>query len=117
MTSFHEKVFKNREISAWLVQRAETYKAIVLTVDMPQLGRREMAIKNKMIAPQLQNLEGFISTEVVTDKGSGPEAFANSNFDSSLCWKMVVAYGNISMTPGVKLHTSDFPNPPRRELL
>lgn len=88
------KVFRNREVSAWLVQRAERsgYKAIVVTVDTPKLGRREKDIKNKwddeilcsspekeqhnhlishifmycrMIAPQLKNLEGFMSTEVV----------------------------------------------------
>lgn len=45
----HEKVFRNREVSAWLVQRAERsgYKAIVVTVDTPKLGRREKDIKNK----------------------------------------------------------------------
>ncbi|KAH9625260.1 hypothetical protein KSS87_022170 [Heliosperma pusillum] len=82
-----------RKLSAWLIQRAERsgYKAIVLTVDTPRLGRREADIKNKMIAPQLKNLEGFMSTEIVTDKGSGPEAFANSTFDSSLSWKIILA--------------------------
>ena len=49
MKLFHLKVFKNREVSAWLVQRAERsgYKAIVVTVDTPKLGRREVDIKNK----------------------------------------------------------------------
>lgn len=86
---FQLYVFKNREVSAWLVKRAERsgYKAIVVTVDTPRVGRREKDIKNKMIAPQVKNLEGLMSTEVVPDKGSGPEAFANSTFDSSLSWK------------------------------
>ncbi|KNA06075.1 hypothetical protein SOVF_184480 [Spinacia oleracea] len=86
---FQLYVFKNRQLSAWLVQRAEKsgYKAIVLTVDTPKLGRREADIKNKMIAPQVKNLEGFMSTEVVNDKGSGPQAFANSYYDSSFSWK------------------------------
>ena len=49
MPPFHEKVFKNREVAAWLVKRAENsgYKAIVVTVDTPRLGRREADIKNK----------------------------------------------------------------------
>ncbi|XVF74275.1 hypothetical protein PTKIN_Ptkin13bG0097100 [Pterospermum kingtungense] len=45
-------VYKRRDISANLVQRAERcgYKAIVLTVDAPRLGRR-------MVAPQLRTLK------------------------------------------------------------
>ncbi|KAE8675324.1 Peroxisomal (S)-2-hydroxy-acid oxidase GLO4 [Hibiscus syriacus] len=42
-------VYKRRDISAKLVQRAESngYKAIVLTVDCPRIGRRESDVKNK----------------------------------------------------------------------
>nr|POF00026.1 peroxisomal (s)-2-hydroxy-acid oxidase glo4 [Quercus suber] len=42
-------VYKSRDVSAQLVQRAERngYKAIVLTVDVPRLGRREADIKSK----------------------------------------------------------------------
>ncbi|KAL2933069.1 Peroxisomal [Bienertia sinuspersici] len=98
---FQLYVMKNREVSAWLVQRAEKsgYKAIVVTVDTPKLGRREADIKNKMIAPQLKNLEGFMSTEVVNDKGSGPEAFANNNFDASFCWKDIDWLKSITKLP------------------
>lgn len=44
-----KQVYQNREVSATLVRRAEKYgfKAIVLTVDTPRLGRREKDIKNK----------------------------------------------------------------------
>nr|KJB66835.1 hypothetical protein B456_010G174000 [Gossypium raimondii] len=64
-------VYKRRDISANLVQRAERcgYKAIVLTVDSPRLGRREKDIKNKMVNPQLKNFEGLVSTQVSTDIG------------------------------------------------
>ncbi|TQE08673.1 hypothetical protein C1H46_005657 [Malus baccata] len=64
-------VFKRRDISAQIVRRAEEngYKAIVLTVDAPRSGRREADIKNKMVAPQLRNFEGLISTKVDTDIG------------------------------------------------
>ncbi|XP_056162806.1 peroxisomal (S)-2-hydroxyacid oxidase GLO3-like [Syzygium oleosum] len=42
-------VYKRLDITARLVQRAETSgcKAVVLTVDVPRLGRREADIKNK----------------------------------------------------------------------
>ena len=50
-----EQVYKNRDVAAQLVQRAERngYKAIVLTVDAPMLGRREADIKNKQILSPL----------------------------------------------------------------
>ncbi|XP_056162849.1 peroxisomal (S)-2-hydroxyacid oxidase GLO4-like [Syzygium oleosum] len=46
---FQIYVYKRRDITARLVQRAERSgsKAIVLTVDVPRLGRREADIKNK----------------------------------------------------------------------
>ncbi|KAK3022129.1 hypothetical protein RJ639_045268 [Escallonia herrerae] len=82
-------VYKRRDITALMVQRAARngFKALILTVDTPRLGRREADIKNKMIAPQLKNFEGLLSTEVVTDKGSNLEAFASGIFDASLCWE------------------------------
>ncbi|KAI9397696.1 hypothetical protein POPTR_003G069400v4 [Populus trichocarpa] len=86
---FQLYVYKRRDIAVNLVQRAEKsgYKAIVLTADVPRLGRREADIKNKMIVPQLKNLEGLMSTEVVSVKGSNFEAYANETIDSSLCWR------------------------------
>ncbi|KAL9274264.1 Peroxisomal (S)-2-hydroxyacid oxidase GLO4-like protein [Drosera capensis] len=94
-------VFKKREVSASLVQRAERsgYKAIVLTVDTPRLGRREADIKNKMISPQLKNFDGLVSTEVSTEEGSGIEALALRAFDSSLCWKDIGWLRSITKLP------------------
>ncbi|KAI3455649.1 hypothetical protein Pfo_012312 [Paulownia fortunei] len=97
----HKQVYKRREISALMVQRAERngFKAIILTVYAPRLGRREADIKNKMIAPQLKNFEGLISIEVVFDKGSKIEAFASRTFDDSLCWKDIVWLKSITRLP------------------
>ncbi|GKD81143.1 peroxisomal (S)-2-hydroxy-acid oxidase GLO4-like protein, partial [Tanacetum coccineum] len=63
---FQLYILNRRDISALMVKRAETngFKAILLTVDTPRLGRREADIKNKMIAPQLKNFEGLMSTEI-----------------------------------------------------
>lgn len=43
------KVYKDRSVVTQLVRRAERagFKAIVLTVDTPRLGRREADIKNR----------------------------------------------------------------------
>ncbi|XP_050232305.1 peroxisomal (S)-2-hydroxyacid oxidase GLO4-like [Mercurialis annua] len=95
---FQLYVYKQRDIAATLVQRAEKYgyKAIVLTVDTPKYGRREADIKNKLIVPQLKNLEGLLS--IPTDKGSGLKAF-NDTLDSSLCWKDIGWLKSITNLP------------------
>ncbi|EEF33208.1 peroxisomal (S)-2-hydroxyacid oxidase GLO4 [Ricinus communis] len=94
-------VYKRRDISAQLVQRAERngYKAIVLTVDAPRLGRREADIRNKMVAPQLKNFEGLISTEVASNEGSNLEVFAKETFDASMSWKDISWLRSITSLP------------------
>ncbi|KAK6914655.1 FMN-dependent dehydrogenase, partial [Dillenia turbinata] len=98
---FQLYVFKRRDITAQLVQRAERngYKALVLTADTPRLGRREADIRNKMISPQLKNFEGLLSTEVVTDRGSNLEAFTLGNFDASFSWKDIEWLKSITNLP------------------
>ncbi|XP_039034441.1 peroxisomal (S)-2-hydroxy-acid oxidase GLO4-like [Hibiscus syriacus] len=98
---FQIYVYKKRDITATLVQRAERcgYKAIVLTVDTPRLGRREKDIKNKMVAPQLKNFEGLITTAVSSDDGSNIEAFAKSTFDASFSWKDIGWLRSITNLP------------------
>ncbi|CAD5323019.1 unnamed protein product [Arabidopsis thaliana] len=94
-------VYKRRDVTAQIVKRAEKagFKAIVLTVDVPRLGRREADIKNKMISPQLKNFEGLVSTEVRPNEGSGVEAFASSAFDASLSWKDIEWLRSITKLP------------------
>ncbi|KAM1165109.1 hypothetical protein ACFX13_025176 [Malus domestica] len=98
---FQIYVYKRRDISAQMVRRAEKngYKAIVLTADTPRLGRREADIKNKMVAPQLRNFEGLISTEVDSDEGSNLEAYAKGTFDASLCWEDIGWLKSITNLP------------------
>ncbi|XP_041017955.1 peroxisomal (S)-2-hydroxy-acid oxidase GLO4-like [Juglans microcarpa x Juglans regia] len=98
---FQLYVYKRRDIAAALVHRAEEngYKALVLTVDVPRLGRREADIKNKMIAPRLKNLEGLLSIEVDSNSGSNLEAYAKETMDASLCWKDVEWLRSITNMP------------------
>ncbi|WCJ39364.1 Glycolate oxidase 2 [Euphorbia peplus] len=98
---FQLYVYKRRDIATKLVQRAERngYKAIVLTADTPRLGRREADIKNRMIVPQLKNLEGLFSIEVESEKGSKLEAYANETFDATLSWKDVTWLKSITNLP------------------
>ncbi|VVA97584.1 unnamed protein product [Arabis nemorensis] len=94
-------VYKRREVTAQMVKRAEKagFKAIVLTVDVPRLGRREADIKNKMISPKLRNFEGLFSTEVRPSEGSGVEAFASRALDASLNWKDIEWLRSITKLP------------------
>ncbi|OMP14182.1 FMN-dependent dehydrogenase [Corchorus olitorius] len=98
---FQLYVYKRRDISAKLVHRAEHngYKAIVLTADSPRLGRREADVKNKLIVPQLKNLEGLLSTTFASDGGSGLEALAKGTIDASLCWEDIRWLKSITNLP------------------
>ncbi|XP_030971849.1 peroxisomal (S)-2-hydroxy-acid oxidase GLO4-like isoform X2 [Quercus lobata] len=89
---FQLYVYKNRDVATQLVQRVERngYKAIVLTVDVPMLGRREADIKNKMIVPPLKNIEGLVSTEVNNGVGT---------LDASLCWRDIGWLRSITNLP------------------
>ncbi|KAG5248790.1 hypothetical protein OIU76_004522 [Salix suchowensis] len=98
---FQLYVLKRRDIAVNLVQRAEKsgYKAIVLTADRPRRGRKEADIKNKMNLPQLKNLEGLISIEVFSDKGSNTKPYTNEIFDSSFCWRDIAWLKSITNLP------------------
>ncbi|KAF5787953.1 putative (S)-2-hydroxy-acid oxidase [Helianthus annuus] len=98
---FQLYVYKRRDISALMVKRAEAngFKAILLTVDTPKMGHREADIKNKMIAPQLKNFEGLMSTTVDNSEGSNLEAFTSSSLDPSLSWKDIAWLKSITQLP------------------
>ncbi|XP_020586327.1 peroxisomal (S)-2-hydroxy-acid oxidase GLO4-like [Phalaenopsis equestris] len=94
-------VYKQRYVSAKVVQRAEScgFKAILLTVDTPRLGRREADIKNKMVAIKLGNLEGLLSVDVNDEGSSNLQAFANGTLDPSLSWKDIAWLKSITKLP------------------
>ncbi|XP_031375405.1 peroxisomal (S)-2-hydroxy-acid oxidase GLO4-like [Punica granatum] len=98
---FQLNIFKRRDLSALVVRRAERnrFKAIVLTVDTPRLGRREADIRNKMVAPQVKNFEGLLPTDVVSDKGSDLQAYAEATFDPSFSWKDIEWLRSITNLP------------------
>ncbi|KAF3451995.1 hypothetical protein FNV43_RR08091 [Rhamnella rubrinervis] len=98
---FQLYVYKRRDITAQLVQRAEKsgFKALVLTVDVPRLGRREADIKNKMVAPQLRNLEGLISTTLDSGDGSRLTTYIKETMDASFCWEDIGWLRSITSLP------------------
>jgi 4-hydroxymandelate oxidase len=59
---FQLYVFRDRAISASLVQRAEAAgcKAVVLTVDVPMPGQRERDVRNRLTLPDHLSLKNLL---------------------------------------------------------
>ena len=89
---FQLYVFKDRAVTASLVQRAEAAgcKAIVLTVDVPVLGKRERG-RNRFTLPDHLSLKNILPAgrqELPKNvAGSGMAAYVGSLFDAALTWK------------------------------
>eukprot|EP00253_Pinus_taeda_P004320 PITA_04320 len=101
---FQLYVHKDRYVVAQLVRRAENagFKAIVLTVDTPRLGRREADIRNRFSLPPhltLKNLEGLDLGTLEKTGGSGLASYAANQIDRSLSWKDVKWLQTITNLP------------------
>ncbi|MED6124295.1 Peroxisomal (S)-2-hydroxy-acid oxidase glo5 [Stylosanthes scabra] len=101
---FQLYVFQDRNTVIQLVKRAEKagFKAIVLTVDRPVLGRKEGDIKNRFRLPahySLGNLEEPITGK--KDETGGCVQFCHilGEFDPSLNWKDVKWLQTITSLP------------------
>jgi 4-hydroxymandelate oxidase len=86
---FQLYIYKDREITAELVKRAEAAgaEAIVLTVDAPGLGTRERDIRNRFSLPKglaIENLSPLGKGTTPEVKGSGLAAYVRDNFKSDL---------------------------------
>ncbi len=89
---FQLYVTKNREIAQSLVRDAEAlgFAALVLTVDAPQLGKREADERNKFHLPphlKLAILEKFSRFQVTSSEGSGLLKLFSDQIDASLEWE------------------------------
>ncbi|MCO5613000.1 hypothetical protein L7F22_067273 [Adiantum nelumboides] len=91
---FQLYVMKDRNVVTQLVRRAERarFKAIVLTVDTPRLGRREADIRNRFALPPhltLKNFEGLElgKMERTSKSESGLASYTANQVDRSLSWK------------------------------
>jgi 4-hydroxymandelate oxidase len=86
---FQLYVFKDRAISASLVKRAEVAgcKAIVFTVDVPLLGRRERDVRNQFELPDDISVRNLL-----------PEGLQDL-FDPALTWKDIEWLAGITTLP------------------
>ena len=86
---FQLYIYKDREITRALVQRAEAAgaEAIVLTVDAPGLGTRERDMRNRFTLPEglaVENLAPLGKGKMPEVSGSGLAAYVRDNFKSDL---------------------------------
>lgn len=102
---FQLYIYKDRKITESLVKRAEYsgYKALVLTVDTPTLGKRERDVKNGFRLPKnliASNLSDTGLENVSLDvQGSSIEAYTNQMFDESISWEDVEWLKSITTLP------------------
>lgn len=100
---FQLYVYKDREITRSLVQRAEAagYKALCLTVDVPIIGNRERDIRNSFSLPF--PMANFADTELQKMpsgvQGSGLGAYIASKWDPALTWKDISWLASITRLP------------------
>jgi 4-hydroxymandelate oxidase len=101
---FQLYVYKDRELSRELVARAEAagFRALVLTVDTPLLGRRERDLRNRFTLPDGMTIANFAS--VMTDqarwgRNSSFGAYVHDLFDASLTWESVEWLRSITRLP------------------
>ncbi|XP_019103005.1 glycolate oxidase 1 isoform X2 [Beta vulgaris subsp. vulgaris] len=101
---FQLYVMRDRNFVAQLVKRAEEagFRAIVLTVDTPRLGRREDDIKNRFALPPhltLKNFEELGIGKIDRTDDSGLASYVSSQVDRSLSWKDVKWLQTITKLP------------------
>ena len=102
---FQLYVFRDRDLTASLVRRAEAvgYEALVVTVDAPVLGTREADVRNRFSLPdgvQPANLLDAVPTEVrATGEASGLQQYFAANIDPTLTWADIDWLRSITRLP------------------
>jgi 4-hydroxymandelate oxidase len=93
---FQLYVFKDRAMSASLVKRAEVAgcKAIVFTVDVPLLGRRERDVRNQFKLPDDHSVKNLLPAGLQ----ASPDDIV-SLFDPALTWKDIEWLAGITKLP------------------
>jgi isopentenyl diphosphate isomerase/L-lactate dehydrogenase-like FMN-dependent dehydrogenase len=102
---FQLYVYRDREVTRDLVRRAESagYRALVLTVDTPRLGRRERDVRNRFALPaniSIRNLERYGTPEALRWAASSSfTEYVHALLDDSLTWESVAWLRSITSLP------------------
>lgn len=89
-------IFKNRQYSQRLIERAEQagYKALIITVDTPQIGNRESDFHNQFSLP-----DGIQPENLIDDQNNFIKNHHQLPLDSSLSWKDIHWIRSITSLP------------------
>ncbi len=101
---FQLYVYRDRSLTKRLVARAEQagYRALVLTVDTPRLGRRERDARSRFKLPRgiaIANLAGEGERRERWDAQGSMAAYANEQLDPSLTWEAVAWFRTQTRLP------------------
>jgi 4-hydroxymandelate oxidase len=102
---FQLYVHKDRGLTRDLVQRAAAagYRALVLTVDVPMIGRRERDLRNGFALPPEMRVANFHLAESealhTAESGSGLAAFVQGLRDPGFSWNDLDWLGGLSDLP------------------
>lgn len=104
---FQLYIYKDREVTASLVRRAEAanFSALVLTVDAPSFGLRRADIRNKFALPPHLRMANFQTDDEksnlvnTSSGGSGINEYVSALFDPSLTWDDVAWLTRITKLP------------------
>jgi 4-hydroxymandelate oxidase len=101
---FQVYVFRDREITRAIVQRAEACgaRAVCLTTSVPVQGKRERDTRSGFRLPpdvDIANFRGSEQAGFPETQGSGLEAFVKREFDPTLTWDAVEWLRSITSLP------------------
>ena len=101
---FQLYVYRDRGITKRLISRAEGagYRALVLTVDTPRLGRRERDERSRFKLPRglsIANLTGEGDRRERWDEQGTMASYANEQLDPSLTWETVAWFRKQTRLP------------------
>jgi 4-hydroxymandelate oxidase len=102
---FQLYVHRDRGLTRELVERASAagYRALVLTVDVPVLGRRERDIRNRFVLPPHLRAANFHALESSSLHGTGDDsalaAFHQGVREPSLTWRDVNWLASLTPLP------------------
>jgi isopentenyl diphosphate isomerase/L-lactate dehydrogenase-like FMN-dependent dehydrogenase len=102
---FQLYVYRDRDVTRDLVRRAESagYRALILTVDTPRLGRRERDVRNRFALPpgiSILNLERYGTPDALRWAASSSfTEYVHKLLDDSLTWESVDWLRTITSLP------------------
>lgn len=101
---FQLYIYRDRPLTHQLVKRAEQagYRALVLTVDTPELGKRRTDVRNDFNLPPpltMANFKGLVQSSLPSQAGSGLFNYTKDLISPSVTWDSVNWLRSVTSLP------------------